>query len=152
MKNFLKSFLYAFRGLGSQLLRERNFRIHCVAALTVFLLSAFYDFSPVKWCILILLICLILFAECINTAIEQADNAISDQPNEHIRRSKDVAAGGVLILAAGAVAIGFFLFWDPAAFLRIYHYFSVWYRLILAVLYVAAMLMLIFCEKTYKKD
>ena len=32
MRSFLKSFCYAFRGIGYQLAYERNFRIHCFAA------------------------------------------------------------------------------------------------------------------------
>ena len=54
MRSFAKSFLYAFRGIGYQLAYERNFRIHCFAALTVLLLSGFYEFSSVEWALLIL--------------------------------------------------------------------------------------------------
>lgn len=152
MRSFAKSFLYAFRGIGYQLAYERNFRIHCFAALTVLLLSFFYDFSSVEWALLVLQICLVMGAESLNTAIEQTDNKITKEKSRHIRNAKDTAAAAVLIFAIGAVAIAFFLFWDLAVIAEILAFFSVWYRAALLVLYVALMVFFIFCKKTYKKE
>lgn len=150
MKGLIKSFGYAFRGIGYQLSCERNFRIHCFAALTVLLLSAFYDLSVAERCLLILQIALVLFAESINTAIEKCCDAVTKEQSEPIRRAKDVAAGAVLIFALGSLFLAYYLFWDPAVFAAIFAFFSVWYRALLLALYVAAMLILIFCKKTYK--
>jgi len=152
MRSFTKSFLYAFRGIGYQLCYERNFRIHCFAALTVLLLSNFYDFSAVEWGLLILQICLVIGCESLNTAIEQTDNRITTENCRQIRRAKDSAAAAVLIFAIGAVALAYFLFWDLTVFAAIAAYFAVWYRALLLLLYVAVMLVLIFCKKTYKKE
>ncbi len=151
MRSFAKSFLYAFRGIGYQLCYERNFRIHCFAALTVLLLSNFYDFTSVEWALLILQICLVIGSESLNTAIEQTDDTITKEKSKHIRRAKDSAASAVLVFAIGAIAVAYFLFWDLAVFAEIFRYFSVWYRLLLLVLYIALMLILVFCKKTYKK-
>ena len=150
MRSFAKSFMYAFRGIGYQLAYERNFRIHCFAALTVLLLSCFYDFTSVEWSLLVLQICLVMGSESLNTAIEQTDNKITREKSRHIRNAKDTAAAAVLIFAIGAVAIAFFLFWDLAVIAEILNFFSVWYRAALLVLYFAVMLFLIFCKKTYK--
>lgn len=152
MRSFAKSFLYAFRGIGYQLAYERNFRIHCFAALTVLLLSFFYDFSSVEWALLVLQICLVMGAESLNTAIEQTDNKITREKSRRIRNAKDTAAAAVLIFAIGAVAIAFFLFWDLAVIARVLAFFSVWYRAVLLVLYFALILFFVFCKKTYKKE
>jgi diacylglycerol kinase len=151
MRSLLKSFLYAFRGFGYQLCYERNFRIHCFAAITMCLLASFYDFTAVEWCLLILQICLVIGAESINTAIEQTDNTITMEPSKNIRRAKDSAAAGVLVFAVGAIVLGYHLFWDVSVFKVIFTYFTVWYRAVLLVLYLAVMLTLIFCKKTYKQ-
>ena len=151
MRSFLKSFLYAFRGIGYQLAYERNFRIHCFAALTVLLLSSFYEFSAVEWALLVLQITLVMGSESLNTAIEQTDNKITREKSRHIRNAKDTAAAAVLIFAVGAVAIAYFLFWDVAVFAKIFESFDRWDRLVLLALYVAVMVFFVFCKKTYKK-
>ena len=137
MRSFLKSFLYAFRGIGYQLAYERNFRIHFFAALTVLLLSSFYEFTSVEWALLVLQITLVMGSESLNTAIEQTDNKITREKSRHIRNAKDTAAAAVLIFAVGAVAIAYFLFWDVAVFTEIFAFFARWDRLVLLVLYVA---------------
>lgn len=151
MRSFLKSFLYAFRGIGYQLAYERNFRIHCFAALTVLLLSSFYEFSAVEWALLVLQITLVMGSESLNTAIEQTDNKITREKSRYIRNAKDTAAAAVLIFAVGAVAIAYFLFWDVAVFAKIFAFFARWDRLALLALYVAVMVFFVFCKKTYKK-
>lgn len=151
MRSFLKSFLYAFRGIGYQLAYERNFRIHCFAALTVLLLSSFYEFSAVEWALLVLQITLVMGSESLNTAIEQTDNKITREKSRHIRNAKDTAAAAVLIFAVGAVAIAYFLFWDVVVFAKIFAFFARWDRLVLLALYVAVMVFFVFCKKTYKK-
>ena len=152
MRSFLKSFCYAFRGIGYQLAYERNFRIHCFAALTVCLAAAlFYDFSSLKWCLLALQICLVMGAESLNTAIEQTDNKITKEPSKHIRRAKDSAAAAVLIFAIGSLVLAYHLFWDVAVFQAIVAFFGVWYRALLLAVYIAFILIFVFCKKTYKK-
>lgn len=152
MRSFLKSFCYAFRGIGYQLAYERNFRIHCFAALTVCLAAAlFYDFSSLEWCLLALQICLVMGSESLNTAIEQTDNKITLEPSKHIRRAKDSAAAAVLIFAIGALVLAYQLFWDVKVFQAIVAFFSVWYHAVLLAVYVAVVLIFVFCKKTYKK-
>lgn len=152
MRRFLKSFCYAFRGIGYQLSCERNFRIHCFAALTVCLMAAlFYDFSSMEWCLLALQICLVMGAESFNTAIEQTADKITNEQSAHIRRAKDSAAAAVLIFAIGSLVLAYHLFWDVAVFMEIAAFFGVWYRLVFLALYVAIILIFVFCKKTYKK-
>ena len=153
MIRLIKSFLYAFKGIFFQLQYERNFRIHCFAALTVvFLAARFYSFSSLEWGLLILEIALVFTAESINTALEQLANAVTIERNEKICHAKDASAGAVLCLAIGAVVLAYHLFWDVAIFKTIGLWLLKPLRLILALLYFAVALTLIFCRKTYKKD
>lgn len=152
MIGLIKSFGYALRGLGRQIACERNFRIHCVAVLTVVLFSLFYDFSAVEYGLLVLQMVLVLTAESINSAIEQTDDAVTMEQNEKIRRAKDSAAAGVLIAAIGAVVLAGLLFWDTAAFARIGACFSQWPYLLGLIAYAVLMSILILCKKTYKKE
>ncbi len=50
-------------------------------------------------------------AEALNTAVELLCDVVCVERNEGIRRVKDLAAGAVLLAAAGAVAIGVIIFW-----------------------------------------
>lgn len=153
MRSFLKSFHYAIRGIGFNLAYERNFRIHCFAALTVFLLAAmFYEFTSVEWGLLILQITTVMACESLNSAIEQTDNKITRERSRRIRHAKDSAAAAVLMVSVGAVFVAYHLFWDVAVFQEIFAYFSQWYRLVGLALYAAVMLFFVFCKKTYKKE
>ena len=85
-----------------------------VAGFYVLLFSLFYNFSAAQTALLIILIALIMFAEIVNTCIEELCNLISDRYEPIIRIAKDTAAGAVLVLsiAAVAVAVVFFLNFD----------------------------------------
>lgn len=49
---------------------------------------------------------------------------LSSSHYSHLARiAKDVAAGGVLVCALFAIAVGVCLFWQPAAFVRMWKYF-----------------------------
>jgi len=147
-----KSFGYALRGIGRQIACERNFRIHCVAVITVLLFSLFYDFSAAEYGLLILQMVLVLSAESLNSAIEQTDDAVTLEQNERIRRAKDSAAAAVLIAAIGAVVLAVLLFWDLAVFAQIARHFSALPHLLGLIAYAVVMSILILCKKTYKKE
>jgi diacylglycerol kinase (ATP) len=68
------------------------------------------EVSRGDWMALIGVMALVWLAEAFNTAVEHTCDAISTQPNEFIKRAKDVAAGAVLIAAITAVGIGALVF------------------------------------------
>ena len=71
----------------------------------------YYDVSISEWCILLLTIGVVLFAELMNTAIEQlADYSCEGKYNELIKKVKDISAGAVLVLAIVALVIGGLVF------------------------------------------
>ena len=51
-----KSFSYAFEGIFAGIRKERNMKIHCVAAIGVTAAGILFHISALEWCI-----CLVLF-------------------------------------------------------------------------------------------
>lgn len=114
MKNFLMCFVYAGRGVWHCLRCERNFRFHLTAAVYVLALATRFSLTRAEWAVLLLVIGLVLAAEAVNTAVEQAVDLASPHRSNRARVAKDVAAGAVLLCAITALAIAAALFWRPA--------------------------------------
>jgi diacylglycerol kinase (ATP) len=105
----VKSVGYAVAGLTFAVRNEANMRIHCVAAIVAVAAGIALRIDADEWRWLILAIALVIAGEALNTAIEQACDAIGGR-SEPIRHAKDAAAGGVLVLAIAAALIGLCIF------------------------------------------
>ena len=79
----------------------------------------FLGLDTVRWSLLILCIIVVLAGEMLNTSIETLAKAITDQYNDNIARSLNIASGAILILSIGAAAIGFVIFIE--AFLALFN-------------------------------
>ena len=108
--------MFAGRGVWFCLRHERNFRVHMAVAAYVLLLAPYFSLSRGEWAALLAVVALVLAAEAVNTAVEQVVNLASPRRRTRARVAKDVAAGAVLLCAAGALAAGLFLFLRPEAF------------------------------------
>ena len=113
---FLRSFVYAGRGIWFCIRHERNFRIHMVAAAYVLIFAPYFSLTRGEWAALLAIIGLVTAAEAVNTAVEQTVNLAAPGRRTRARVAKDAAAGAVLLCAAGALAAGLFLFLRPEAF------------------------------------
>lgn len=102
----VQSFRCALAGLTFAVRSEPNMRIHIAAAVLTTIVGWLLHIDAGEWRWLILAIGLVLGAEALNTAVEQACNAITRQHNAAIKAAKDAAAGAVLIAAVTAVLIG----------------------------------------------
>lgn len=104
------SFRYAGQGVWYAVRTQRNFRIHLTISAIVILLGILLGLSTMEWAILSITIAFVLMTELFNTAIEAVIDLV--QPDYHplAKIAKDAAAGGVLIVATGAVVVGLFLF------------------------------------------
>jgi diacylglycerol kinase len=105
----LASFPYAMRGVA-RLLREPNARIHLVATLAVVGAAGYLHLAPLEWAALVFAILLVFTAEAFNTAIESLADAAVPEQHPLVGTAKDLAAGGVLLAALGAVVIGCLVF------------------------------------------
>ena len=107
---FLRSFVYAGRGIWFCIRHERNFRIHMVAAAYVLIFAPYFSLTRGAWAALLAIIGLVTAAEAVNTAVEQTVNLAAPGRRTRARVAKDAAAGAVLLCAVAAAAAGVLLF------------------------------------------
>lgn len=110
IKDRLRSFRYAFKGVVVLFAKEHNARIHAVAAVCAVAAGFIFDISNMEWIAVVIAIGMVMAAEAFNTAIEYLADFVSPGHNEYIGKAKDVAAGAVLILAVCAVVIAMVIF------------------------------------------
>ncbi|MCB0586708.1 MAG: diacylglycerol kinase family protein [Phaeodactylibacter sp.] len=110
MKNRVRSFRYAFKGIAGLFYSEPNARIHLIMTILVLILGFLFTLSPVEWALIALAIGLVFAAEAFNTALEHLVDLVSPEYNELAGRAKDTAAAAVLFSAMGAAALGLILF------------------------------------------
>jgi diacylglycerol kinase len=110
-QNFSNTFKNARKGMSLTIKSERNIRIHLLVA-TLVLVSAYcFNFSIVKFCILLLTIAIVIMAEMFNSAIEFSLDAIfHNRYSRMVGMAKDIAAGAVMVVTITAVMIGVLIF------------------------------------------
>ncbi len=70
----------------------------------------FFSVSKAEWIWLIIAIVIVWVAEALNTAFELLCDVTSPEFHPIVKKSKDVAAGSVLISAIGSIIIGALVF------------------------------------------
>jgi diacylglycerol kinase len=85
-------------------------RIHALAALLAIVAGFALSITAIEWCLIIGCIGLVFMAEVFNTAIETLTNLVSPEFNPLAGKTKDLAAGAVLIAAITAAVIGIIIF------------------------------------------
>ncbi len=111
----LKSVAHAVQGLAFMLRTQHNAWLHLAATIVVAALGLVFRIQPDDWRWLIVAIIMVWVAEAFNTAVEYVCDVVSPDYSEAVRRAKDIAAGAVLVCAAGAVVIGVITFWPYVA-------------------------------------
>jgi diacylglycerol kinase (ATP) len=102
----VRSVRYAVRGIRTMLAGQHNAWVHAGATGAVVVAGLALRLSPGDWCWLIAAVVAVWTAEALNTAFEFLCDVASPGFHPAVEKAKDVAAGGVLISAAGSVAIG----------------------------------------------
>lgn len=151
MKKFLKGFVYAARGIIHGF-TERNFRVHvCAVCFVSWFALRFYELSRGEWAALLLTFAAVISAELLNTSVERLCDKVSPEKDEHIKHSKDCAAGAVLVSAIFAVGVGITLFWDTARFAAVGEYFTAQpLRFLWLGLFIAAAAVFVFLPERLK--
>ncbi len=150
----VKSFFYALRGLWHCIRRERNFRSHMAAALSVAIFSYFYGVAESRIPLLVFSVIFVFVTEMINTAIETVVDLCSPEYHDLAKKAKDIAAGAVLISAVCAVIIAFEVFSDLAKLRHVWNVFtSSWLSVAAVIIYVAVCAVFVFSaqEKPYNQ-
>ena len=102
-----QAFRDAFNGLREAWQTQPNLRMHGYAGCCAIALGVLLRLSLVEWLWISFAIGLVVFAELMNTAIEQTvDLVVGLHPDPLARQVKDVAAGCVLVACLIAVVIG----------------------------------------------
>ncbi len=112
------SFRYALRGLKLCILRERNFRVHMMAALYVTVFAYLGQACATDAAVLCLCFGLTMGAELMNTAIERLCDRQTMGYDGLVRDAKDIAAAGVFVCAAACIAVGVYVFLGNGVLLR----------------------------------
>ncbi len=109
-RSFAQSLHHAIQGLHIAFRRERNLRIHCAVGVAVVGAGWFLSVSLEDLVILVMMISIVMFAECINTALEMLSDVQNPRLSAHIGALKDVSAAGVLIVSIASVIVGILIF------------------------------------------
>ena len=89
-----RSFKFAFNGIKLLITKEHNAWIHCFAAVCVLIAGVVFGLSRMEWIAVTIVIGAVLAAEAVNSS----------------KRTKDLAAGAVLLMAIAAAIVGFIIF------------------------------------------
>jgi len=106
----IRSFVHAGRGVAVMLASQHNAWIHATATLAVVVLGFVLRIPSASWCLLTLAAASVWVAEAMNTAFEFLCDVASPEFHPLVKKSKDVAAGAVLLSAVGAVIVGTIVF------------------------------------------
>lgn len=106
----LYSFRYAFEGLFHALLNEANFRIQVVIAIVSITAGIYLKISTTEWAVLTLSMGFLLFAEMVNTVVEEFIDHIIKEESQVAKIIKDLGAGFVLVAAVTTLIILFLVF------------------------------------------
>ena len=115
----VRSFGYAFRGVGIMLRSQHNAWIHALGTLLVCAAGLWLGIGPHEWCWIVLSIMAVWTAEALNTAFEFLADVASPAFHPLVAKAKDVAAGAVLISAIGSLVIGLLVL-GPALLARLH--------------------------------
>ncbi len=152
-RSFLHSLNKAVDGFVHAVRYERNMRVHFFVAFCILLLAVFMGVPRTDWLILCIAVCLVLMAEMLNTAVEEMLDLLHPKYHVNVGLIKDILAGMVLVAAANAFILGFFVFsryWGmPFEFVvtRLRH--SAPYVMFISLL--TAVLIVIYGKAHYKK-
>ena len=104
------SFKDAWAGIVWALKTQPNFRVHAALSLLALGLARYFNITKSETIVIIFTIILGFAAEMINTSLESMTDLITTEWRQEAKRAKDVAAGMMLLVAIGAVAVAVLIF------------------------------------------
>ncbi|MCR5523843.1 MAG: diacylglycerol kinase family protein [Clostridia bacterium] len=154
MKELIKGFSYAGKGIFFCFANERNMRIHlCFTAYMFGFLKVFdfFEVSNAEIAVLLGLCALVLSLEAVNTAIERTVDLVTTEYKPLARIAKDSAAGAVLIAAVFSVIAGIVIMYQPEAFRAMFAYYRTHlYMLVILIISLVLSLLFIFLPPIIK--
>ena len=105
-RSWAQKFSGAWRGIREGIQGQTSFWVHLPVGLLVILLCPVLQIPILESSLLVLCVGVVIAGELMNSSIEWLSRSITQQHNDRIRRSLDIASGAVLVLALTAVAVG----------------------------------------------
>ena len=105
-KSWLSKFKNAARGIGIGIKGQNSFLVHLPVAVLVVTAAWWLSLELVEFMVLLLCIAMVLTAELVNSSIEHIAKAITEEFDDQVRRSLDIASGAVLMATLFAVIVG----------------------------------------------
>ncbi|HLC18736.1 MAG TPA: diacylglycerol kinase [Thermodesulfobacteriota bacterium] len=109
-RGWLESLNCAIEGVVYAFKTQKHIRLHYVIAAAALFLSLFLKLPMIEFALFSISIIILLFAEMLNTAIEEAVNLIEDRHHITAKNAKDVSAGAVLISSVGVGIMAYIIF------------------------------------------
>ncbi len=106
----IRSFRYATRGVWLVIRTQRNAWIHAAATAAVVGAGFWCGLSTAEWCLITLATAAVWTAESLNTAFEFLADVTTKEFHPIVEKSKDVAAGAVLVSAVAAAVVAVLVF------------------------------------------
>ena len=106
IKARIKSIKTAINGIMIIAKEEHNVWLHIIATLAIIIIASRLNVTAVESSLLIFAIGLVWTSEAFNSAIEALADEVSGGYSIGIKKTKDIAAGAVLISSFTALAIG----------------------------------------------
>ncbi len=109
-KGWLASLNCAIEGVIYAFRTQKHMKIHYLIAAAALILSLVLRLPVIEFVLFAISVIILLFAEMLNTAIEETVNLIEDKHHILARNAKDVSAGAVLIASVGVAIVVYMLF------------------------------------------
>ena len=112
----IRSFGYAIKGIMTLIGTQPHARLHLLATVVVTGAGLYLHLRRWEWVAILLCIGMVWMAEALNTAIEFLADEVTLERRDRIGKAKDVAAGGVLIVAIISIAVAALVFLNHFGF------------------------------------
>ena len=109
-KNWVDSLGYCIEGIILGFKTEKHIRYHFVIAIVALIVSLIFKLPAFEFALLAVSIVILLFAEMVNTALEEVVNLLEENYNVRAKNAKDLAAGAVLVSSAALTIVVFIIF------------------------------------------
>lgn len=109
-KNWLEALNCAIEGVIYAFKTQRHIRYHYVIAAAALVLSLVLRLPMLEFVVFAISVVVLLFAEMLNTAIEETVNLLEEKHNVTAKNAKDVAAGAVLISSVAVLIAAYMIF------------------------------------------
>lgn len=110
IKEFLKSFTHALRGLKYAIRNEKNFQNELAVAIFAIGAMFYYHVSRLEMIVVVTMIMAVLIMEMLNTIIERIIDILKPSIHPYARLIKDLMAASVLLTSIMALIIGLVIF------------------------------------------